>query len=89
MFKIEFNKELFDKHIKEIELSIKQLLEHKLKSNLLKYERNCLEYVRNNLKNILQADTNQMKEYINYFKTNFPKTIGLTNQKRKKLEKTL
>ena len=41
MFKIEFNKELFDKHIKEIELSIKQLLEHKLKSKLCQYELNC------------------------------------------------
>ena len=83
MFKIEFNKELFNKHIVEIELSIKQLLEHKLKSKLCQYELNCLEYVKNNLKNILQADTKQMKEYIDYFKTNFPKSIGVTNQKEK------
>ena len=83
MLKITVNKELFDEHINEISKSIDELLERKLKSKLWNYERDCLIYVRNNLKGILQADNNQMKVYIEHLKTNFPKAIGIPNTKEK------
>ncbi|MDD5372659.1 MAG: HNH endonuclease domain-containing protein [Sulfurimonas sp.] len=83
MFKIKFNQELFYKHITEIEKSITKLLTNKLKSKLLLYEKECLNYLKDNLKSILQADNNQMKTYIEHFKINFPKAIGMPNTKEK------
>ncbi len=84
MLKIKFNKELFDLHIEEISKSITKLILKKLKSNLCIYEKECLVYVKDNLKSILKADNNQMKIYIEHFKNNFPKAIGNFNTEEKR-----
>ena len=84
MLKIIFNKELLDLHIEEISKSITKLISKKLKSKLWFYEKECLVYVKDNLKSILQADNNQMKKNIAHFKNHFPKAIGDSNTEEKK-----
>jgi len=84
MIQIKFNQELFDKHIKEISKSIKKLIDNKLKSKLLVYEKDCLTYINDNLENILKADEKNSKKYIEHFKSNYKGyTIGVPNQKEK------
>lgn len=83
MLKIKFNQELFDKHIDKISKSIEKVLIKKLNIKLWKYEKDCLRYIKENLKDILKADNNQMKIYIEHFKMHFPKAIGIPNTKEK------
>ncbi|PPK61663.1 hypothetical protein B0F89_10855 [Malaciobacter marinus] len=83
MLQIKFNKTLFDTHIKEISKSIKKSIEKQLMKNLEQKEKECLEYIKDNLNFILEANNSKMKEYIKYFKNNFPNSIGKINTKEK------
>lgn len=83
MIKIELNQELFDKHIKEISKSIDELITKILRKKLYSKERACLIYIKENLINILKADNNEMKRFINYFKRTFPNVIGNISEKEK------
>ena len=71
MIKIEFNQEIFDKHIEKISKSIGKLI-----SNLDNKDE-CLKYLSEpkEIKNILKANTFQMKLYIKFFKTDFPDSL--------------
>jgi hypothetical protein len=83
MIKIELNQELLDKHIEEIYKSVDKLITKILKKKLYSKERACLIYIKENLTNILKADNNEMKRFINYFKKTFPNVIGNINEKEK------
>jgi len=78
MLKIKFNQELFDKHIEEISKSISNLI------NDLDIKDDCLKYLSEpkEIKNILKANTFQMKLYIDFFQKEYPKSIGIENQKK-------
>ena len=82
MLKIIFNKELFDLHIDEIFLKINGLFEEINESNLDQIDKKCLKYIKDNLKDILKANNNELKEYIKYFQENYPNSIGVENQKK-------
>jgi len=78
MVKIKFNQELFDKHIEEISKSISNLI------NDLDIKDDCLKYLSEpkEIKNILKANTFQMKLYIDFFQKEYPNSIGIENQKK-------
>ena len=82
MLKIIVNKELFDLHIEEIFLKINGLFEGINESNLDQIDKKCLKYIKDNLKDILKANNNELKEYIKYFQENYPNSIGVENQKK-------
>ncbi|MEM5557682.1 hypothetical protein AAHK07_04085 [Aliarcobacter cryaerophilus] len=82
MLKIKFNKELFDLHIEEIFLKIDNLFKEIDESSLEKIDKNCLKYIRDNLKDILKADTKEIKIFIEYFKNNYSNSIGIEGQKK-------
>jgi hypothetical protein len=82
MLKIKFNQELFKKHIENISLKLKGLVEKIDKSNLEEIDKNCLTYIEENMENILKANTNKLKEYIQYFQINYPNSIGIEKQKK-------
>ena len=67
MIKVKFNKELFDLHIKEISLKIDNLFKEIDESSLGEINKNCLKYIKDNLKKILKADNKEMKIFIKYF----------------------
>lgn len=71
MIKIEFNQELFDKHIEEISKSIGKLVSDLDNSDA------CLKYLSEpkEIENILKANTFQMKLYIEFFKTTYPDSL--------------
>ncbi|RXK12465.1 hypothetical protein CP965_07725 [Halarcobacter mediterraneus] len=83
MIGILFNKELFDMHIDKTLHKIKELFENIDDSNLKQIDKECLEYIKDNLKDILEANNSKMKEYIKYFENNFPNSIGKINTKEK------
>jgi hypothetical protein len=83
MLKIKLNQELLDKHVKEIDKSIKKLISNKLKIKLTRKEKECLEYIQKNLVDILKADSKKMQDYINYFKSNYSDVIGKQNTEEK------
>jgi len=84
MVQVQFNQTLFDKHISEISKSLNKSINNKLKSNLWQYEKDCLNYIKGNLEDILKADDEKLKIFIAHFKSNYKgKAIGLTNQKEK------
>ena len=76
------NKELFDLHIEEIFLKINGLFEGINESNLDQIDKKCLKYIKDNSKDILKANNNELKEYIKYFQENYPNSIGVENQKK-------
>ena len=82
MLKIIVNKELFDLHIEEIFLKINGLFEGINESNLDQIDKKCLKYIKDNLKDILKANNNELKEYIKYFQDNYPNSIGVENQNK-------
>lgn len=82
MLKIKFNKELFDLHIEEISEKIDNLFKEIDESSLEQVDKNCLKYIRDNLKEILKADSKEMKIFIKYFKDNYPKSIGIAGQNK-------
>lgn len=83
MFKIKLNQELFNKHVEEIDKSIKKSIFSKLKLKLTDNEKECLEYIQKNIIDILKADSKKMQDYISYFKKNYPDIIGKQNTKEK------
>lgn len=82
MVKIKFNQELFEKHFENISLKLKDLMGKIDKSNLEEIDKNCLTYIEDNVKNILKANTNKLKEYIQHFQTHYPNSIGIEKQKK-------
>ncbi len=84
MIKIKFNQKLFDKHIDNISSKIKELIkiDNSILKDLKETDKNCLIYIDKNIENILKADNNKLKEYIKYFQTNYPHSIGVENQKK-------
>jgi hypothetical protein len=81
MLKIKLNQELFNKHVEEIDKSIRKSIYSKLKIKLTDNEKECLEYIQKNLIDILKADSKKMQDYISYFKKNHPDVIGKQNTK--------
>ena len=73
MVKINFNLELFDKHISEITPKIKE----KVDLELEKEENECLKYLSNEkeIKNLLSANVEQLKLYIAFFTKVFPTSV--------------
>jgi len=84
MLKIRFNKGLFDLHIEEISEKIDNLFKEIDESSLDQVDKNCLKYIKDNLKEILKADSEGMKIFIKYFNDNYPSSIGITGQKKDK-----
>ena len=82
MVKINFHQELFDLHIKEISLKIKGLLDSIDTSTMETSDRGCIEYIQSNIEDILKANSSQLKEFIEYFKTHHSNSIGIENQKK-------
>ncbi len=82
MLKIKFNKELFDLHIEEISLKICNLFKQIDETSLEPVDKNCLKYIKDNLKEILKADNKEMKIFIEYFKDNYSNSIGIEGQKK-------
>ena len=82
MIRVKFNKELFDLHIEEISLKIDNLFKEIDEFSLEQVDKNCLKYIKDNLKNILKADSKEMKIFIKYFKDNYPNSIGIEGQKK-------
>ncbi|WP_404318823.1 hypothetical protein [Malaciobacter canalis] len=87
MLQIKFNKELFDMHINKTLHKIKELFENIDDSNLKQIDKECLEYIKDNLKDILEANNSKMKEYIKYFENNFPNSIGKINTEEENRER--
>jgi 5-methylcytosine-specific restriction endonuclease McrA len=83
MIKINFNQELFDKHIESISKKLKSHIETIDKTSLLEETNECLEHLKNEkeLKNLLRATSEQLKYYIDFFEKEFPNSIGVDNQK--------
>ena len=73
MLKINFNLELFDKHIATITPKIKE----KVDLELAKEENECLKYLSNEkeIRNLLSANTEQLKLYIDFFINDFPTSV--------------
>lgn len=82
MLKIEFNQELLDLHIEKTFTKIKEIIISINTVTFVDIDKNCLTYITNHLEDILKADNNKLKEYIEYFKKNFPNSIGIEQQKK-------
>ncbi|WP_121627623.1 HNH endonuclease [Poseidonibacter antarcticus] len=82
MIKININQELLNKHINQTYSKLKDLIIGINKTGLNSIDKNCLEYIENNLKDILKANNEQLKVYINHFKNNYENSIGIENQKK-------
>jgi len=84
MVKINFNQKLFDKHIDKVSKPIKKRIENKLKSKLCLYEKECLNYIKNNLEDILKANKLELKKIIKHFTDHYKGiAIGKIDQKEK------
>lgn len=84
MLKIEFNQQLFDKHIKDISIKLKKAIEA-IDTNCLNSESaDCLKNLSNEkeIANLLSANSFQLKLYIEYFTTNYPMDFGIKGQKK-------
>jgi len=76
MIKIQFNQELFNKHIEEISKNINKLISNLDKIDLEENTKQCLEYFSNdNIIKILSANTDELKECIQFFKTTYPNSL--------------
>jgi len=84
MVKINFNEKLFDTHLDKISKSISKLIKNLDKKNLEKSTIKCLEYLseKKEIENLLKANTFQLELYIEYFKLEYPMSIG--NGKKEK-----
>lgn len=82
MVKINFHQELFNLHVKEISSKIEVLLGAIDTSTLGTSDKNCIVYIQKNIKDILKANSTELKEFIEYFKANHPNSIGMENQKK-------
>ena len=77
MVKINFNQKLFDTHIAEITPKILTAIKNIDRTNLEEETINCLDYllVENQIKDILEADTNKLKEFIDFFSNQYPSSM--------------
>jgi 5-methylcytosine-specific restriction endonuclease McrA len=82
MVKINFNQELFDKHIQEITTKIKKNIN--IIDTLETETKECLTFLSNQkeIENILKANSSELKSYIELFNKNYPTSIGIVNQKK-------
>lgn len=78
MVKINFNESLFDQHIEKISTSIYRLIKKIDRKNLEQSDIECIEHLlkKKEIENLLKANTFQMKLYIEYFKSEYPSSIG-------------
>ena len=84
MVKIKINQKLLDRHVDEISKSLKKSIENKLKLELSLDEKECLNYIKDNLKGILIAKDTNLKKYIKHFTDNYKgNAIGKANQEEK------
>ena len=85
MVRIKFNQKLFDKHIEKITINIKNNIELIDTDTLEIKTKECLEHLSNQkeIENILKANSFQLQLYIEFFKQNYPNSIGIANQKEK------
>jgi hypothetical protein len=87
VIKIEFNQELFEKHISAISKKLQTKIVSLLIDNMITEDetKECLRYLSNEkeLKNLLSLNTQQLQVYIEFFKQEFPESIGVENQKEK------
>lgn len=81
MLKIEFNKELFDKHIESLDKKLHRKIKAIDYSNFSIQTICCLNEILNNSKIIISADTNELKKIIKYFEVNYVCTIGYKENK--------
>ncbi len=88
MIKINFNQILFDKHVQQISLKLKE----KVEKSLIRYYRTsitkkCLKYLSQDgiIERLLKANPSELKSLISYFETHFPTSI----EKGKELNKIL
>jgi len=89
MVKINFNQEIFDKHVKSLN---KKLID---KINKLDYSKFslcttcCLSEIKTNSKLIISADNKELKKIIKYFEDNYFCSIGYEENKNSELYKVL
>lgn len=84
MLKIEFNQQLFDKHVKDISIKLKKAIEAIDTSGLNSESNDCLKDLSNEkeIANLLSANSFQLKLYIEYFRVNYPTALGVQGQKK-------
>jgi uncharacterized protein YfkK (UPF0435 family) len=75
MVKIEFNQELFTKHIFEITPKLEANIKAVKKDDLEDKTVECLNYIFEKIKSLLSASTKELKSHIAYFETNYPKSL--------------
>jgi len=82
MVKINFNQKLFDLHIKEITTKIINNIQ--IIDTLEVETQQCLKHLLNQkeIENILKSNSFQLQLYIEFFKQNYPKSIGIEGQKK-------
>lgn len=83
MLRLTLNRDLFDKHIEKISISIRRVIANKLRKRIVPSERACLNYIKDNLEFILKANDEEMKSIISYFKEHYPNVIGNPNTEEK------
>jgi hypothetical protein len=81
MLKIEFKQELFDEHIEEISPKISTAMKNANRND------ECFKYLEDEkeIKNLLSANTFQLKLYIDFFEKNFPSSIEKDSELNKAL----
>ncbi len=89
MLKIQFNQELLDRHIEEINIKLLTKINSVKTDNLSKKTLCCLSEIEKNSKLILKANPKELKEIIGYFSNNFCHSIGHEQNKSTELYETL
>lgn len=84
MLKIEFNQQLFDKHVKDISIKLKKAIESIDTSGLNSESNDCLKDLSNEkeIANLLSANSFQLKLYIEYFRLKYSTALGVKDQKK-------
>ena len=75
MVKIKFNQKLFNRHIAEIAPKIEANIKAVEKDSLEDKTVQCLDYISENLKPLLSATTEELKNYIEYFEKNYADSL--------------
>ena len=75
MIKIQFNQELFDRHIKRIYATMNDLFLKLEYENLEDKTVECLNYIFDNIESILSANTLELKKYIEFFEKNYSNSL--------------
>jgi len=76
MVKIEFNQELFDKHIKSLNNKLIKKIDNLDCSKFSPYTICCLNEIKTNSKIIIGANNKELKKIIKYFEANYFCSIG-------------